>query len=197
MPTPIHELPPDYVLSDRFTLEDRKLILRLNIAALIPLGIALVWMAVWQVIADRLRGGPPLIQTDINIQWWVGVILLLIIVLPLHELLHGLAMALVGHRAKFGFKPELGVLYALAKDKYFRRDEYLFVLLTPLVVITLLGMAINLIGVSGLTLYVAIGVILNAGGAVGDLWMTALVLRFPRRAIIQDEDTGFSVFVQK
>jgi hypothetical protein len=35
---------------------------------------------------------------------------------------------------------------------------------------------------------------INASGAIGDLWMTARILRSPRRAMFYDLADGFAVF---
>ncbi len=196
MPEPIRELPADYVMADRYLLTDQKVLMRLNLAALIPLFAMLVFMAVWQVIVGQLRvmGILPAPIFNIELPWWASLVVSLVIVLPLHELLHGLTIRYYGHPVKYGFKPQLGILYALAENALFRRREYIVILLMPIVVITLLGMAINALAGDGLAYTVALGVIFNAGGAIGDLWMTGIVLRYPARVIVKDETTGFSIF---
>jgi hypothetical protein len=39
--------------------------------------------------------------------------------------------------------------------------------------------------------------VLNAGSAIGDLWMTAEVLRYPRSAIVRDEADGIRIYTQQ
>jgi hypothetical protein len=39
--------------------------------------------------------------------------------------------------------------------------------------------------------------IINASGAVGDLWITMIVLRYPTIAYIMDERDGIRVFLPK
>jgi hypothetical protein len=43
---------------------------------------------------------------------------------------------------------------------------------------------------------VACGVV-NASGAVGDLWMTLIALRYPARSRMMDERDGMRVFLPK
>jgi hypothetical protein len=44
--------------------------------------------------------------------------------------------------------------------------------------------------------YVSLGVILNAGSAIGDLWMLLVVLRYPASAIVRDEEDGIRIYAQ-
>ncbi|MDX2161931.1 MAG: DUF3267 domain-containing protein [bacterium] len=196
MPNPVRELPAGYAVHRRYILTDRRLLLILNLAALIPLGAALLLMAVWQVIVGQLRaaGVAAPLALPFDPPWWLSLIGVLVVVLPLHELLHGIVMRHFGHRVRYGFKPSMGVLYALAENALFRRNEFLLVLLTPLTVITLAGMLLNLVMPESLTYTIALGVIFNAGGAVGDLWMTGVLLHYKKRVIVQDDAQGFTVY---
>jgi len=44
--------------------------------------------------------------------------------------------------------------------------------------------------------WIALGVVVNAAGAIGDLWMTAVALRFDSSALIQDEEDCMRVFAE-
>jgi hypothetical protein len=188
----IHELPTDYRENLRYVLTEGRRLLWLNVAALLPMLVAIVAMAGWWEVAAPLRAASA--DTSLSIPWWLGIAAMYLIVLPLHELFHGLAITLVGHRARYGMKLDKGVLYATADQALFRRDEYIFVALTPLVAITLLGMGLMLLAPEELVYYTAIGVVLNAGGAVGDLWASVVVLRYSRSALVRDEEDGFRVY---
>ncbi len=192
----LHELPAGYSELRRYILTDRKLIIRLNIAALIPLAVGIVVMILWQMIVTMLRGAGVVQPLDFTLKLpsWIVNVLLVVLILPFHELLHGLAIGRVGHPVRYGIKLEYGVLYAMAEDKLFRRNEYLFVLLTPITVITLLGMLANAWLPNSLTFAVALAVVFNAGGAIGDLWMVWVLRRYPPSVIIRDDSTGFTVF---
>jgi len=192
----LHELPPGYGELRRYILMERKLLIALNIASLISIAAAIVVMAVWQVIVGMLRGAGVIqpLNLTLEIPSWIITVLILLLILPFHEILHGLAIGRVGHPVRYGFKLEYGVLYAMSENKLFRRNEYLFVLLTPITVITLLGMLANLWMPDSWAFTIALAVILNAGGAIGDLWMAATLRRYPRSVIIRDDATGFTVF---
>lgn len=191
---PLRELPADYHETLHYQLTDTRTLLWLNIAALVPLFIGVVWMAIWWALITPLRTMQP--QAQIEIPWWLGIVAVFIVVLPLHEFVHGIAIQLCGHSARYGMKLNLGVLYATADQALFRRNAYLFVALAPLVVITLLGMALLLVLPTAVGYYVSIGVALNAGGAIGDLWSVVILLRYPVTALVRDEGDGFRIYTR-
>lgn len=190
--TPIRELPADYTEALHYVLTEGRRLLWLNVAALVPLVIALLGMAVWWVVVMQLRAGQA--EVEGSLPWWVGIIGIFVIVLPLHELIHGIAIQSLGHRARYGFKPSVGVLYATADGALFRRNEYVVIALAPLIVITLLGMGLMLIAPGWLAYTIAMGVVLNAGGAIGDIWSVVLTLRYPASALVRDEGDGFRIY---
>jgi hypothetical protein len=189
---PIRELPVEYQETLHYQLTNRRTLFWLNVAALVPLLLGVVWMGIWWSLVNPLRVGQMEGQTAIP--WWLGTVLVFIVVLPLHELIHGLAIQLCGHQAHYGMKLNLGVLYATADQALFRRNEYILIALAPLVVITLIGLALVIILPASLGYYVSIGVALNAGGAIGDLWSVVILLRYPARALVRDEGDGFRIY---
>lgn len=189
---PIRQLPDDYSEVKYLVLTDQRNLIRLNLLALVPLILAAIGVVVWGRLVEPMRAGLP--ATGVTVPWWLGVIGVLVVVFPLHELLHGVAIQGFGHAARYGAKLSQGVLYATADGAYFRRAEYLVVALTPLVVITLLGTALMALGPDWITGYAALAVIINASGAIGDLWMALELLRYPARALVRDESVGFRIF---
>ncbi len=187
---PIHELPADYEEVRYVLLTEEKLLLRLNLYAVIPTVLSILLMAWWWTVASAGRDA----SGETGIVWWIALILIIVTVLPFHELIHGITITLLGHHASYGAKLSKGVLYATAENALFRRDEYLAVALAPLIVITLLAMGLMLVLSQGWAYYAAIAVMINAGGAIGDLWAAGVVARYPATALIRDEADGFRVF---
>ncbi len=143
---PIHELPAGYEEVRYVLLTEEKLLIRLNLLAVIPLVAAIPLMGWWWAVASWGRDA----SGETGIVWWIALILIFVIVLPLHELIHGITIMLLGHRARYGAKLSKGVLYATAEHALFRRNEYLAVALAPLIVITLLAMGLMLVAQSGM-----------------------------------------------
>ncbi len=187
---PIHDLPPGFREIKFVLLTEDRLLLRLNLLACIPLVGMLILMALWWVIVSLGRVPTPAPE----IPWWLALAVILLVVLPLHELIHGLVIAGLGQRVRYGAKLSKGVLYATAENALFRRNEYLLVALAPFVVMTLAVMGLMLVAPQWLAYYLAIAAVLNAGGAVGDLYAVGVVLRYPPQTLVRDEADGFRLY---
>lgn len=114
----------------------------------------------------------------------------------LHELTHGLAMQMFGASPKYGIIWKGLMLYATSPGYAYRRNNYVVIALAPFVFISLLvilGMWI-LQGTAWVVLLAICGVV-NASGAVGDMWITLIVLRYAATAYILDERDGIGVFL--
>ena len=131
--------------------------------------------------------------------WWnlgltfLVVVGLMILVIVPHELCHGLAMRAFGGQPRYG----LGVAYFVfpyafaTTDARFTRNQFVVVALTPLVVLSVVGLPLLLAFEWAL---LAIPLAMNAGGSVGDLWMALTVLGYPPSVTVVDTTTGLSVY---
>ena len=124
----------------------------------------------------------------------VGILLTFI----LHELTHGLAMRMFGARPKYGVIWKGLMFYATSPGYAYRRNSYLVIALAPFVFISIL-VVLGMWLLQG-TLWVALlGICgaINASGAIGDLWITTIVLRYASTAYVMDERDGIRVFLKK
>ena len=117
-------------------------------------------------------------------------LLLIAVATIVHEVLHGVAMA------RYGGKPEYGVgvayfvlpyAYAESQGTSYTRNQTLVVLLTPLVVITLVGFAL-LVAIP--TPWLLLILAANAAGSIGDVWMALVLLRYPPSVRVYEPDDG-------
>ncbi|NNJ13668.1 DUF3267 domain-containing protein [Chloroflexales bacterium ZM16-3] len=122
----------------------------------------------------------------------IGVVLTLVA----HELTHGLAMRLAGATPRYGIFWKGMMLYATSPGYAYQRTTYVTIMLAPFALISALAvLGIWLVpGSQWATLFVICGAV-NASGAIGDLWMTRIALRYPTTARIMDERDGMRVFV--
>lgn len=192
-PVPIHELPSGYREVEHLVLLLPGRVLLLNLLALLPLGVALLLMAGWWTVVLRIRGTFP---GGPAVSWWLGLLLALVIVLPLHEWIHGQAIAWAGHRPRYGMMLSKGALYATSDNALFPRGAFLVIALAPLVVITLAGMMLMLLVPDTIGYYVALAVIFNAGSSIGDLWMAAVIWRYPQTALVRDEADSIRIYMK-
>jgi hypothetical protein len=109
-----------------------------------------------------------------------------------HEWLHGLAIRYYGGEPRYGVGVAHFILpYAYATtDHEFSRNQFIVVLLTPLVVMTLVGIPLMVLLEWG---WLAIPLTLNAAGAVADIWMTLIVVSYPAHIRIVDHEAGVRI----
>ena len=163
----------------------------LSLLMLIGGGIFFIGLNVMAYIAQThlttggIGGWPLLLWIGINI---VGSI----IILPLHEALHGLAITFWGGTPHYGAKLPFA-LYCGAKNQLFSRNAYLVIALTPVVVITLAAILFTLIS-PVLASYTLLASISNFSGAAGDVWMAAKLGRQPKDVLVEDTETGYVVW---
>lgn len=164
---------------------------KLNITKITVIGTLLIplW-AIALVAVVAMRGGPSSYEATFTFTTLMLFIVVTVAVIVVHEVIHGAAAALLGTRPSFGIGP--GFAYTTFLEPM-RKSSYLIVGLAPLVIITLatVGAATLWSGVAGWM--IVMGTI-NASGAIGDLWMTARILRSPRGAMFYDVADGFAVF---
>jgi hypothetical protein len=120
--------------------------------------------------------------------------LALIAVLILHELVHGLFYWLFSsRRPKFGFQG-LFPYAAASPGVYFPRNQFLVVGLSPLVLLTAIGLllmvSVPITFVPFLLFFVAI----NASGAAGDLIMVLQLMPFSTDTLMEDKDSGVIIY---
>jgi hypothetical protein len=90
------------------------------------------------------------------------------------------------------------MLYATSPGFSYRRNSYIAISLAPLVVLSAL-VVLGMWLMQG-TLWVALLAVcgaFNASGAIGDVWITTIVLRYAPTARIVDERDGIRVFLPK
>ena len=189
-------LPGDYqeVLSWKVTGKPMRVIV-LNIVGLI---LFVIFGMIFSSLAFGLGKIPSegnftigLVEISLSI---VGVVLTLI----LHELTHGLVMQMFGASPKYGIIWKGLMLYATSPGYAYRRNNYVVITLAPFVFISalaVLGMWI-LQGTAWVALFAICGVV-NASGAVGDMWITMIVLRYAATAYVMDERDGIRMFLPK
>jgi hypothetical protein len=119
----------------------------------------------------------------INLMFWS--VALMIPISIVHEWIHGTVFIIFGGKVKYGFK---GV-YAYTREvsgKPIFKEEFIFVLLMPTIVISLLCLLLPF-WLGGMVF------LLNLLGASGDIYFTLLLLRYRKESKIIDRGYGFDV----
>jgi hypothetical protein len=166
---------------------------KLTVVNLLSLVMFVVMGAVfvgWVVLLNRMPKA-----LDLQLVPALVLILAMVVTLILHELAHALAMVAYGARPRFGVLWQGLMLYATSPGYAFRRNDYLVVILAPLVGLSLLALMVILFAPPNAALLLAICATVNGAGAVGDLWIMLITLRYPVRAYVMDERDGMRIFL--
>ncbi len=192
----VQTLPENYRRSAGFSMKDRSMLLKMNIA-----GFFLLVLFGWLFTAAAVYLRPDEATTFLLLKWeGVSGILTIAIVLALmfvtivvHEAIHGLGFILLAKaRPIFAFR---GVYaFAAAPDWFIPRDPFLVIGLAPLVVISLVGVALMAIAPAAWIAPLVLVCVVNASGAVGDLWVAVLLLRHPPEALSNDTGDEITIY---
>lgn len=187
-------LPAGYSERGGISLKNnRRLLILLNLAG-IPWAVL---CAVFFFMASRFSALPTsgshrLTATDLLLGL-VALALAVVVTLILHELTHGVFFWLFTRaRPRFGFKGAYA--YAAAPAWYIPRGPFLLIGLAPLIFLSALGLLVLPLVSFPASLLLLVALIVNATGAIGDLYMVTRLAFAPRGTLIEDQGEGIHWF---
>jgi hypothetical protein len=189
--SPLGEPPANYneVLYWKITQETR----RLFIMNFLPILLAIVFGTGFFIYIQVFGGSP---QVALSNQEIVIFLIGTPIILAFHEFVHGIVMRSFGARSRYGFWKQGLMFYAKAPGYAFKRNQYALIVLAPLVSLSMLMcLAIFFLASNSIVWVLALWGIVNASAANADVWITALVLRYPRYAYVVDEQDGMRILL--
>ena len=166
---------------------------RLLIMNILPILLAVVF-GIGFFIFIRVFGGLPRLALSDK-----GILIFLIgipIILAAHEFVHGILMQSFGARPSYGFWMKGLMFYAKAPGCAFKRNQYALIVLAPLFSLSvLMCLGIVLLAGNSIVWVLALWGIVNASASNADVWITALVLRYPGTASVVDERDGMRILL--
>jgi hypothetical protein len=121
------------------------------------------------------------------------VLVIMVITIVVHELVHGLFFWIFAQqRPNFGIGE--GYAFAAMPDWFFPKRQYLVIGLSPLVALTVLGLAWCAFAPVAWLGWIFTGVVINAGGAIGDLYVSWRIAREAEDVWVKDTGDGFQVY---
>jgi hypothetical protein len=181
--------PEGFIEAQYWRISDNKT--NLVLAQILAIGLTLVWGVLFYLFARLMErtGQGASADTTIMLLSYLGVLLI-------HELIHGLTMLSFGAKPKYGVMWKELMFYATSPGYAFTRNQFLAVSYAPFVVVTLAVLGcLAFLHLPYLTWPLIAAGAGNAGGAIGDIWISKVVLRYPAEAKIMDEKDGVRIFV--
>ena len=167
-------LPDGYVQSDEINLKkDMRLAILLNIGAFI------IFIPMFYLLSRFIALVRPDItnfSVTITIEKVLGAIGLVVLVLIIHEIIHGLFFWIFSHgRPVFALRPLYA--YAGAPTWFFSKRQYAITALGPLIIIGAVGLLLLLLAPISWMLMIVLLVALNTSGAIGDIFVFFRLLK--------------------
>jgi hypothetical protein len=190
---PTQTLPETYSLAWDVNMK-RDMRLNILLQVIGTFWLALVGLVLWWAF-QLLRPGLGLDVWFSGDAWvsLLGFLLALVVSITLHEVVHGVFFWwLTGHPPKFGLGP--GYAFAAMPGWYLPKRQYLVVGLAPLVVLTILGLLYVPFLPNWLIVPFFGGLVFNAGGAIGDIYICLRIAREAEDVWVLDHGDGFEVY---
>jgi hypothetical protein len=190
------DLPANYQSHSILDLSSARVVLQLNIAA-IPLLFLYGW--IFSRLMDKMRSFYPFTKgvfgflTSFSGWQLVALLLSIILMLVLHELIHGVFFWFFTHdRPRFALKS--GYAFAAAPEWFLPRSEYMLVGLSPFILITIFSLILAWIANPALNPYLLLVASFNAAGSLGDMIVAGWALKQPDDIFIKDEGDVFESY---
>jgi hypothetical protein len=192
----VKNLPDNYHNAKTLDLSGSKVILWMNIAA-IPLLFIYGWLFYHLITLKN-----PLIPNQVGIYRLFTAfsllelflcILTIVVMLVLHELVHGIFFYLfTREKPEFAIKP--GYAYAAAPEWYFSKFQYVMVGLAPLLIISFASLFVAAGTTSTIMPYFLIIATFNAAGSLGDVIVVVWILHQPKNILVSDKGDVFITY---
>ena len=160
--------------------------------------LGMIALVIFGILFSRLYAlfaGINIIEFQFSIKSMLIAAFLIISTLIFHELIHGMFISKYGGTPHYGagiFQRFFPYSYATSNTT-FQRNQYIVIALAPLVVISLVGIII-MVAFTSIAYWMLLPLTMNSSGAVGDLWMISILLRFPKHVLVEDNITGLTVY---
>jgi hypothetical protein len=186
-------LPDGYIQTHEFNLaKNKRLAILLNIVGFIIFVLSFVLLGLFvRWVRPDLSTITFTIRGDVSaLLQLLGLFLLVALIMVVHELIHGLFFW-VFTRSKPTYALRPAYAYAAAPDWFILVRQYWIIGLAPLVLIDAIGILLILLAPAGWILTILLLVALNTAGSIGDMLITARLLRLSPAGLAKD--TGDSV----
>ncbi|MBN1813940.1 MAG: DUF3267 domain-containing protein [Anaerolineae bacterium] len=198
----VKTLPVDYEPIGMLDFSQSKAaLIVVNVIGLVLMGL-FIWLGVW--FLGLVFPGVDVILALWSVTGGVAglggrvliVVLALVVTLGagvLHELVHGLFFwVFTRERPAFGARSLY--FYASAPDWYLPRSQHVLVGLSPLILVTIIGLVVALLASPAVAAWVLLAVVANAGGAAGDLMAAFWLLRQPAETFVRDTGLALTIY---
>lgn len=124
------------------------------------------------------------------------VLLTVLVVIVVHELIHGAVYRWLGYDVSFGIAWKMGAAYAAVFGQFQKRLHNLASAVAPLLVLNAVLFPLLLLPNDTLNLVGFVALLFNTSGAVGDLYLSWRLWRMPAGSLLYDVSPEMMLFYQ-
>ena len=188
----LHILPEEYEQIKKISFtEDKKFSTYINLAAVAFAAFLVIIMRIFVPFDFSLNSSDEVAGVFIKSASLCVMIFAYVI---LHEAVHGVFIRIIsGKWGKFGFCS--GFAYA-SSEALFGRFEYITVALAPIVIWGVVIGIVNMLVPTGWFWVIYVIQIINLSGAVGDIYVTYMVLKLPKESLFKDDGLDITVYAK-
>lgn len=139
-------------------------------------------------VFDVTETGDATIVTLDLIRLLVPFIVAVLVAVIVHELIHGAVMRYYGKDVTYGVNPAMGAFYTAAFGQFQGIEELGPIALAPLVGITAAGLLLLFVPIPTVAVTAYLVLVVNATGAVGDLYFLWRLRRLPAGMLFYEVD---------
>ncbi|NCD06280.1 MAG: DUF3267 domain-containing protein [Spirochaetia bacterium] len=125
----------------------------------------------------------------------IFIVIGLFIFIIVHELIHGLFIKIFSGK-KANYKFSFFYASAGASDRYFDKTSYIIIALSPVIIITTFLMILINLTPSSLYNGILLVLALNISGAIGDFYISAIVLTQDNDILIRDNGESMHFYTK-
>jgi hypothetical protein len=189
-------LPANYRHKKTLNLSRTRAVLWMNLAA-IPLLVLFGWLFSYLInifnTVNPFHSGILGLFRTFSILELFFCILIIILMLVLHELVHGIFFWLFTHdKPRFAIKT--GYAFAAAPEWYLTRMQYIIVGLSPFMIISIISIILTCYVNASLIPYLLLSATFNAAGSLGDFIVVGWIISQPYTILVKDEGDIFSTY---
>ncbi len=144
-------------------------------------------------LAYTLIGAAPPDNSELVFNWWI-VAGLSLVILAIHQLVHAATARLAGNEPSIELDViqwVFPVMYVRVTGQYFSRSTFLLYALTPLLLLSLVGILAMIVDHRSVMLIIPLAI--NSSLSTRDLWMAWVVWKLPRESMVQMQRDGLTL----
>jgi Protein of unknown function (DUF3267). len=159
-------------------------------------GVPSIYIVLAVIVALAYGWFMPQPATNIKGLWilFLNVFVGFIVMVVVHELLHGILFKIYTGKVKFGFLPKKIAFYATSPNSFITKEHFIQICLLPQILV-FPCLLVAWISTTPMVEYIAITIfVFNFLGGISDWWVAFTLARYKENILVEDTMSGMTVY---